>query len=194
MRERRVIRGQSLTEFALLLPILTLIMVGTTDLARAFYTKVTLANAARVAAEYAVNNDARLKLQQMARTGANSFNSVYGLAEPCNSGEVGTLSCGQKRTTLVARELAVREAAYLGITLNDVVFNATNNDPNSAGFTSNNMTFVPNDKFTVAVRANFSPITPFVAELFGGASPRIVEVARLRHNCESPAASACTWP
>lgn len=55
MRERRVTRGQSLVELALVLPVLIVLMVGIIDLGRVFYTKVTLANAARVAAEYAVN-------------------------------------------------------------------------------------------------------------------------------------------
>jgi Flp pilus assembly protein TadG len=52
---RRVISGQSLTEFALILPLLTMLMLGTIDLARVFYTKITIANASRVAAEYAAN-------------------------------------------------------------------------------------------------------------------------------------------
>ena len=52
---RRPITGQSLTELALLLPILAMLMVGAIDLGRIFYTKVVVANSARVAAEYAVN-------------------------------------------------------------------------------------------------------------------------------------------
>lgn len=48
-------RGQSLAELALLLPVLSLLVVGTVDLARVYYTKIALANAARTAANFAIN-------------------------------------------------------------------------------------------------------------------------------------------
>lgn len=46
-------RGQSLVELALLLPMLTLIIVGTLDLARVFATTVRLTNAVKEGALYA---------------------------------------------------------------------------------------------------------------------------------------------
>ncbi|MFQ5945870.1 MAG: TadE/TadG family type IV pilus assembly protein, partial [Anaerolineae bacterium] len=45
-------RGQSLVEMALLLPVLLLVMHGAIDFGRVFYAKITVANAARVAARY----------------------------------------------------------------------------------------------------------------------------------------------
>jgi len=45
--------GQSLTELALVLPILVLIFIGILDLGRAFHTQVAAANAARVGVIYA---------------------------------------------------------------------------------------------------------------------------------------------
>jgi Flp pilus assembly protein TadG len=45
-------RGQSLVEFALLAPILLLLILGAMDFARMFSTKVTLTNAAREGANY----------------------------------------------------------------------------------------------------------------------------------------------
>jgi Flp pilus assembly protein TadG len=45
-------RGQSLTELALLLPLLVLILLGTVDLARVYNSYVTLTNAAREGARY----------------------------------------------------------------------------------------------------------------------------------------------
>lgn len=47
--------GQSLAEFALLLPLLTVLTMGAVDLARVFYARIVIANASRVAATYAVN-------------------------------------------------------------------------------------------------------------------------------------------
>jgi Flp pilus assembly protein TadG len=44
--------GQSLVEFALVLPVLLLLVLGAMDLARMFSTKITLTNAAREGANY----------------------------------------------------------------------------------------------------------------------------------------------
>jgi len=48
----RLSRGQSLVEFALVLPVLLLLVLGTMDFARLFSTKITLTNAAREGANY----------------------------------------------------------------------------------------------------------------------------------------------
>lgn len=49
-------RGQSLTELALILPLLTLIMLGTIDLGRAFYDHIELTNAVKEGALYGIRN------------------------------------------------------------------------------------------------------------------------------------------
>jgi hypothetical protein len=51
-RNRR--RGQSLVEFAILLPLLVLIVFGVLDLGRAFFALITITNAAREGARFAV--------------------------------------------------------------------------------------------------------------------------------------------
>ena len=56
--------GQNLAEFALLLPLLLTLVLGTLDIGRAFYTYVSLTNAAREAARYgALNNTAASSTQ-----------------------------------------------------------------------------------------------------------------------------------
>ncbi len=45
-------QGQGLVEFALVLPVLVLIVAGIFDLGRAFYASITIKNAARVGARY----------------------------------------------------------------------------------------------------------------------------------------------
>jgi Flp pilus assembly protein TadG len=47
-------RGQALVEFALLLPLLSFMMIGGSDLARAYATQLAVANGARAGAESAV--------------------------------------------------------------------------------------------------------------------------------------------
>jgi Flp pilus assembly protein TadG len=47
-------RGQSIVELAAVVPILLLILLGAIDLGRAFYAYVSISNAARVGAEFAM--------------------------------------------------------------------------------------------------------------------------------------------
>jgi Flp pilus assembly protein TadG len=55
-RKRRSLRAQGLVEFALILPILLLIIIGTIEFARIFFIYVNLANAAREGARYGMVN------------------------------------------------------------------------------------------------------------------------------------------
>ena len=52
-RRTRYQRGQSLVEFALLLPILLIIVLGVTDFGRLYFAYVSVTNAARNGAHYA---------------------------------------------------------------------------------------------------------------------------------------------
>ena len=49
-------RGANLVEMALLVPLLLLILVGVTDLGRAYFTYITMINAAREGARYGVDH------------------------------------------------------------------------------------------------------------------------------------------
>lgn len=48
--------GQSMIEFALILPLMVLVVAGIFDLGRAFYSSITITNAAREAARYGTLN------------------------------------------------------------------------------------------------------------------------------------------
>ncbi len=48
-------RGQGMVEFALVLPVLILILMGTIDFGRLYYQYVSVNNAARVGAEYGMD-------------------------------------------------------------------------------------------------------------------------------------------
>lgn len=52
-RRARYQRGQSLVEFALLLPLLLIILLGVVDFGRVYFAYVSVTNAARNGAEYA---------------------------------------------------------------------------------------------------------------------------------------------
>ncbi len=47
MRQRRSRRGQSLVEMALVIPVITILMLGATDLGRAFYLNIEISGASR---------------------------------------------------------------------------------------------------------------------------------------------------
>jgi Flp pilus assembly protein TadG len=53
-RRKATDRGAAMVEFAIMLPLLLLVIAGIVDLGRAFFTQVTLTNAAREGARYAV--------------------------------------------------------------------------------------------------------------------------------------------
>ena len=50
-------RGQDLVEFALVLPVLLLIVIGVLDLGRVFFASIALANIAREGARYGIDLD-----------------------------------------------------------------------------------------------------------------------------------------
>jgi len=56
--KHRHFHGQSIIEFALVLPVLLLLIVGAMDFARLFTTKIVLTNAAREGANYLSRNPA----------------------------------------------------------------------------------------------------------------------------------------
>ncbi len=55
---RRSHSGSAVVELALILPFLLLLIVGVVDYGRAFYTSITVANAARAGAEYGASDPA----------------------------------------------------------------------------------------------------------------------------------------
>ena len=96
MRLRTERRGQSLVEFALILPIFLLVLFGIIDLGRGVYAYNTIQNAAREAVRVAIvdqNEDVILAKAQkhavgLGLTDANvslSFLEPESMATPCNT-------------------------------------------------------------------------------------------------------------
>ncbi|HSH79425.1 MAG TPA: TadE family protein [Herpetosiphonaceae bacterium] len=74
--------GQNLVEFALMLPVLVIILLGVLDLGRSFYTYISLTNAAREAAREAAltgsTSSAQVTREYTALDGANLSGCVNG--------------------------------------------------------------------------------------------------------------------
>lgn len=167
--------GQSLTEFALILPLLSMLLVGTVDLARVFYAKMTIANASRVAAEYAANYQEARGFRWMSTNQYRDAIKLPGsVADPCVT--QGSIDCGKERATLAARWTAVRETTTLGIGLSDVSMSF--NPPAAA-----DGDWEPNTQFMVTVTYAFTTITPLASSLWGGGALSLTHFTELRHSC-----------
>ena len=75
-RSARAARGQSLVEFALVLPVLLLLTLAVADGARVFAAQVTLTNASREAALYAARNSDATQGQVAARASVEASDLV----------------------------------------------------------------------------------------------------------------------
>ena len=74
-------RGQSLVEFAILLPLLLVLILTGIDLGRLFYTRIVLTNAAREGAYYYANNPSGYTLTEL-----ETQAELAARAEAANSG------------------------------------------------------------------------------------------------------------
>lgn len=89
MRRKPRSRGQSLVEFALVAPILLLLLSGGADLARAYYVGIQIADGARQAALYASDNPPDTTAPGSGYTSAN----LTTIAESNAGSTAGLLGC-----------------------------------------------------------------------------------------------------
>ncbi len=96
----RRLRGQALIEFALVLPILMVIMLATVDVGRAIFAYNTVSEAARTAARVAIVDQSLTSIQDavitdpritwLGLTAANVPNPTYGCTSPYTLGCIVT--------------------------------------------------------------------------------------------------------
>jgi Flp pilus assembly protein TadG len=134
-------RGQSLVEFALILPVFALIFLGVIDLGRVFYTYEAVANAAREAARYC------------ALSAHNSDGS--------NNGSAASL------TTSRVKDSSYGELANTGINLASVTVQQWTPSNTSA---CDGSTLTEGNPVTVKVTAWFRPITPLIDRVFASSA------------------------
>jgi Flp pilus assembly protein TadG len=98
-------RGSSLVEFALMLPFLTLLLLGVIDLGRAYYVNVEVSNAAYTGALYGTQNHSDTTGMQNAATGdapdvaGITATATYGCE--CSDGSNAVPSCSTQPTCSV---------------------------------------------------------------------------------------------
>lgn len=76
IRGRKCTRGQSLVEFALVLPLLVLVVLGTFDFGRAIFAFNSVSNAARTAARVAIVDQTPNAIELAARDEAVALDSI----------------------------------------------------------------------------------------------------------------------
>ena len=98
-RRSLVRQGQALVEFALVAPLLAMMLMGATDLTRAFYTYIVLSNASREAARVIIDYPYQYSDTAACTAGHNEGLPLY------------TLTCGGGSPTLI-----ISPAANTGVT------------------------------------------------------------------------------
>lgn len=105
-------QGQSLLEFAITLPILLLVVLGSMDFARLFTTKIVLTNAAREGASYLSNHPADFANAYAAITAEAQEISLDGMNVSCFVVE-GRCERGGTITATVMKEMDLIFGGFL---------------------------------------------------------------------------------
>ncbi len=165
MNTRRSRRAQTLVEMAMLIPVVTMLLTGVFDFARAGYTWASLSYAVREAARSAIV------------TGSNmpDDNGVFGLVQQAAQAAGLTVSMGPCVHGQIAAPIAPAPA-----TLNTgyvYILGSAPNQPDAAGgqaaapASGNCLATVPvlagTYPLSVVVVYTFGPITPFVGQITG---------------------------
>lgn len=149
--DARVGSGQTLVEFALVVPVFLVMLFGLIDIGRYVYLASTVSQAAREAA----------------RTGSVQAYWVQRTDPGCNT--VGGPVCPASVPALRANMLAAANrmmAPFGGVGALYVSCDATN--PPTGNWTATSCASRrPNDLMSVRVTADFSPLTPIIAQLVG---------------------------
>ena len=121
-------RGQALIEFALMLPLLLLLIVGAIEFGRLFFTKIVVTNAAREAAYYYATNPSgydadilQTRAAEVAQTeAANSGVNAVNMAEPT------IIDYGDYKSVKITVSTTVSDLLILNFGANFLSVRATN--------------------------------------------------------------------
>ena len=131
-RERQQLTGQALVEFALLLPLLLVLIISTLEFGRLFYTKIVITNAAREGAYYLSTHLDDLDKN----TGMAPYTVLAAEAEASNSGidavtvDITSSNCckiGEYRIKVTV-STNVQDLIILGFVANSLSLTATRGD------------------------------------------------------------------
>lgn len=155
--------AQSLTEFALILPLLMLILLGVVDFGRVFYYWTSIANAAREGARYGVTHPTNITGSTVCGSGkADPSNVLYRVKQ-----EAGTT------IQLVDANIAV----YYVDSTKAPPFNTT--DATACNLPADAATYQNPNSVRVDVSYDFKAFTPLISNFWGGGGLKIVSSATM---------------
>ena len=98
-RNKRRQKGSALLELAVLTPLLALILAGTMELSRVFYTATAVASAARAGAQYALKSSSTTTdftgIQNAATSDASGISGITATASQfCECSDGSSTTCG----------------------------------------------------------------------------------------------------
>jgi Flp pilus assembly protein TadG len=152
-----------LTEFALILPLLMLILLGIVDFGRVFYYWTSLANAAREGARYGVTHPSNITGNSGCQSGKADPNNVFYRVKQ----EAGTT------IQLTDANVAVY---YIDPTK---TFPANTTDATACNLPADSSVYANPNSMRVDVTYDFRAFTPMISTFWGGGPLKIVSSASM---------------
>lgn len=165
-------RGQSLVEFALIAPVLLLLIFGTIDFGRLIYTSVTINQAVNEGARVAIRDSATRPTNADVERAVRSKAADVKLANPCPNGPLDTTRVppGNTGWIFITEPSAAASRESLTALVAAGIFDAPGGQPAGPGpgpGCSDINTAVGHVPLQVTVWYSFVPYTPFIRGLTG---------------------------
>jgi hypothetical protein len=170
-------RSQSLVEFAIVAPLLLMVVFGTIDFARAFYAWTTLNEAAAEAGRTAVRNSNPLPSDSDVEKSAQSHAANISLANPCRNGPLDPSQTPPPNTGWIY--ITEKDPPATIETTEPLPMDAPGGEPLQppSGPCSSINPATGNVELQITIRYHFVPFTPIIAQL--ASSSIVIQAADL---------------
>ena len=162
--DRDAQRSQSLVEFALVAPILLLLLFGIVDFGRVIYTYVTINQAVNEGARTAIRDSAQLPTNADVETSVKQHAVDVSLANPCPNGPItAAVPAANQGWIYITEPNPPASAESLSPTLENAPGGQTWGQA-SGGCSATNPAH-DHAQLQVTIRFNFVPFTPLIKQL-----------------------------
>jgi len=163
-------RSQSMTEFALIAPLLLLFIFGIVDFGRGIYYYVTMQQAVQEGARAAIRDSSPLPNDALVEQAVSSHAVATFLANPCRNGPIyvtGQVPPPNQGWIFITQPQSASQPLTQVQDINSVPPNAPGGEPRnpSAGSCSAINPASQNTAIQVTIRYNFVPLTPVIQQL-----------------------------
>jgi TadE-like protein len=163
-------RSQSMTEFALILPLLLVFIFGMLDFGRGIYYYVTLQQAVQEGARVAVRYSSPLPNDATVEQAVQAHAVATFLANPCRNGPIyvsGQVPPPNQGWIFITQPQSASQPLTTVQDINSVPPNAPGSEPRNpvSGSCSAINPAAQNTALQVTIRYNFVPLTPIIQQL-----------------------------